>query len=107
MGNINAKEVASLVAVNAEKAGQLIAIRDKYKGENRIAQALRLLEALKLHSISTFEARRYLDIMHPAGRVQELRDEGHKIDTLRLSEPSEVGRPHSIAVYVLRKGARR
>lgn len=43
--------------------------------------------------------------MHPAGRVQELRQDGNEIDTLRYSLPSDIGRPHSIAVYVLREGA--
>ena len=40
------------------------------------------------------------------GRVQELRQDGNEIETLRYSLPSDIGRPHSIAVYVLRKGAR-
>lgn len=103
MESISTKGIAPLAG--EAKVEQLIAIRDKYKGDTSVIQRIRLLEALRLCSVSTFEARRYLDIMHPAGRVQELRDESQEIDTLRIIEPSEVGRPHSIAVYVLRKEA--
>jgi hypothetical protein len=84
------------------KVEQLIAVRNQYKGDGRADQGTRLLAALRLFSVSTFEARKHLDVMHPAGRVQELREDGREIETLRRSEPSEVGRPHSIAVYVLR-----
>lgn len=105
MGINDTKEFAPQAATGEAKVDQLCSIRDKYKGENRAAQVKRLIEALRLFPISTFEARRCLDIMHPAGRVQELRDEGNEIDTLRLSEFSELGRPHSIAVYVLRREA--
>lgn len=93
-------EIAPLAGEAKEE--QLNLIRDKYKGDSRSVQAARLLEALRLFPISTFEARKHLDVMHPAGRVQELREDGHEIETLRHSERSEVGRPHSIAVYVLR-----
>ena len=88
------------------KIEQLIAVRNKYKGDSRAIQGTRLLEALHLFPVSTFEARKYLDVMRPAGRVQELRDDGSEIETLRRSEPSEIGRPHSIAVYVLHKEVR-
>lgn len=99
-----AKEIAPFA--DEAKEQQLITIRNKYKGESRSDQATRLLEALRRFSISTFEARKHLDVMHPAGRVQELREEGNEIETLRYSLPSDIGRPHRIAVYVLRKGAR-
>lgn len=104
MGNISTNEIAPLAG--EAKAKQLIAIRDKYKGDTRAEQGARLLEALRLFSVSTLEARRYLDIMHPAGRVQELRDADNEIETLRIAEQSEAGRAHSIAVYVLLKEAR-
>ena len=92
---------------NAPLAGEakealLVSIRNKYRGDSRTDQGSRLLEALRLFPISTFEARKLLDVMHPAGRVQELREDGYCIDSLRTSEPSEIGRPHRIAVYVYR-----
>ena len=104
MGNNNGNEIAPLAG--EAKVKQLDELHEKFKGNARTEQAKRLLEALRRFPVSTFEARRHLDIMHPAGRVQELRDEGHEIDTLRISERSEIGRAHSIAVYVLREETR-
>lgn len=101
MGTIHRKEIAP--HEGEAKAKRLIEIRNKFRGESRADQATRLREALRSYSVSTFEARRYLDIMHPAGRVQELRQDGNDIETLRVSKESQIGRPHSIAVYVLRK----
>ena len=103
MEPIATKEIAPR---NSEaKAQGLIEIRNQFMGNSRADQAMRLREALRRFSVSTLEARRYLDIMHPAGRVQELREGGNDIDTLRITERSDVGRPHCVAVYVLRKEA--
>lgn len=99
-------EFAPMAATTEARILELAAIREKYKGETGATHAHRILEALHLGALSTFEARRYLDVPHPAGRVQELREFGNEIDALRKSEPSEIGRPHRIAVYVLRKEAR-
>lgn len=99
------KELAPQAATGEAKAQLLESIREKYKGETGATHARRILDALRLGPLSTFEARRYLDVPHPAGRVQELRDSGNEIDTLRLLEHSEVGRPHCIALYLLRKEA--
>ncbi len=106
MGTDDTKEIAPQVAAGEAKVQLLFSIRDKYKGETGATHAKRMLDALRLGPLSTFEARRYLDVPHPAGRVQELREAGHEIDTVRLSERSEVGRPHIIALYVLRKEAK-
>lgn len=106
MGADDTKEFAPQAATGEAKVQLLCSIRDKYKGETGATHAKRILDALRLGPLSTFEARRYLDVPHPAGRVQELRNAGHEIDTVRLSECSEVGRPHNIALYVLRKEAK-
>ncbi|MDP1734279.1 MAG: helix-turn-helix domain-containing protein [Sulfuritalea sp.] len=100
------KELAPQAATGEAKVNQLCSIREKYKGETGATHARRILDALKLGPLSTFEARKHLDVPHPAGRVQELREGGNEIDTLRFSERSEVGRPHCIAVYLLRKEAK-
>ncbi|MBH9552872.1 helix-turn-helix domain-containing protein [Inhella sp. 4Y17] len=52
-------------------------------------------------AISTLEARTLLDILHPAGRVKELRDEGHNILTLWTDAPTEAGELHRVGVYLL------
>ncbi len=68
------------------------------------AQRNRLLEALSRRPISTIEARRDLDILHPAGRVKELRhNEGHQILTAWSYEPTDCGKLHRVARYVLVK----
>lgn len=99
------KGAASQAEPADAKIEKLEAIRAKYEGETGATHAQRVLDALRLGPLSTFDARRYLDVPHPAGRIQELRDNGNEIDTLRLSERSEVGREHCVALYVLRKEA--
>jgi len=101
MKNVSTKEIAPLAATGEAKVIQLQNIRDKYKGDSSAVQRTRLLEALRLYSLSTLEIRRYLDILHPAGRVQELREEGGDIQTLRQMEFSDAGLPHNVARYVL------
>ncbi|MES2353280.1 MAG: helix-turn-helix domain-containing protein [Pseudomonadota bacterium] len=100
MGTINTKEFAPLLREAKEET--LIQIREKYKGNAKIDQRSRLLVAIRQFPISTFEARKFLDIMHPAGRIMELRKCGWLIDTLWISEPSDIGKLHRIAVYLLR-----
>ena len=64
-------------------------------------QRSRMLHYLRLRPVSTLEARRELDILHPAGRVMELRREGYQISTVTTTEHSECGRAHKVARYVL------
>jgi hypothetical protein len=64
-------------------------------------QRKRLLERLRVGTVSTLEARRDLDIMHPAARVMELRNAGYQIDRLTVEEPSDCGRMHKVARYLL------
>lgn len=97
------KEIAPLAG--EAKAEKLNSIRNKYNGETGFTHRQRILEALRFGPLSTFEARKFLDVPHPAGRVQELRDDGNEIDTLRTHEKGDAGRPHCIALYVLRKEA--
>ena len=103
METTSTKENAPLAG--EAKVQQLVAIREKYKGETRKTHAQRVLSALRLGPLSTFEARRHLDVPHPGGRVHELRNAGHEITTFRVPEPSDIGRPHTIALYVLHKEA--
>jgi hypothetical protein len=60
-----------------------------------------LLSSLLTKPLSTIDARRELDIMHPAARVMELREESHNIKTHWSDEPTECGRLHRMARYVL------
>ncbi len=66
-------------------------------------QRKRLLDYLRTHgSIDTITARRELDILMPAARLHELRHKfGHRIDTVRTKQPTECGKLHTVAKYVL------
>lgn len=70
------------------------------------AQRQRLLEHLRHDSIDTITARRELNVMHPAQRIKELREAGHKIQTIRIEQRDDRGRKHRhVARYVLQGGA--
>lgn len=60
-----------------------------------------ILAALQLSPLSSLEARERLGIVHPAGRVMELRRMGHAIATKRRKVTDAQGRQHTAAVYVL------
>ena len=66
-------------------------------------QRKRLIDWLLTHgSIDTITARRELDILCPAARVLELRHRfGHNIDTVRTKQPTDCGKLHTVALYVL------
>lgn len=54
---------------------------------------------------STIELRHDFGIMHPAARIQELRDMGHQIITLRINEMTPDGIRHkAVAKYILKGG---
>jgi len=67
------------------------------------AQRKRLLDVLRTRSITTLEARRELDVLHPAARILELRKQGHDIQTLRVPDLTDEGKAHIVARYVLRR----
>ncbi|NOU21084.1 MAG: hypothetical protein HOO93_04715 [Methyloglobulus sp.] len=55
------------------------------------------------HRITTLEARTKLDILHPAGRILELRKDGKNIHTYWTTQETPKGK-HRIACYVLLSG---
>lgn len=65
-------------------------------------QRLKILDWLfEKGSITTSQAREYLDIMSPAPRILELRKAGYMIVTVWDNWTSEYGIKHHIARYVL------
>ena len=89
-----------------QKMAALRLIRDELAGIESATQRLRLHRAFeRFPNISTAEARAGLDIMHPAARVQELREEGHDIATLWTVVESEGGGRHRVANYLWKRGA--
>ncbi|WP_024304115.1 helix-turn-helix domain-containing protein [Pseudogulbenkiania sp. MAI-1] len=65
------------------------------------AQRQRLLVALRQGPVTTLQARRLHDVLHPAARVQELRERGNRIITCWVTDNTSEGRPHRVAKYVL------
>ena len=52
---------------------------------------------------TTIELREILDIMHPAGRIKELKAKGWDIVTHWEHHPTACGKMHRVGVYVLFK----
>lgn len=67
------------------------------------SQRKRILDYLLSKPLATLAARTDLDIMHPAARVQELREQGHEIYTHWETVDSGKAK-HRIASYVLMSG---
>ncbi len=81
----------------------LIQIREQYRGNGIKRQSQRLLAALlAVGQVSTIEARKYLDILHPSGRAKELRDSGHDIGLFWTWEETDAMRLHRVGVYFLK-----
>jgi len=74
--------------------------------ESRAQQRARLLLALMAGPVSTSYARDHLNIMSPAARVLELREDGHMIDTELIWQTDHRGRKHKAGVYHLQPRAR-
>jgi len=69
------------------------------------SQRLRLLARLEVAPVDTITAQRELDVMHPAARIMELKRRGKQIDTVRVDRPTDCGKVHSVALYVLLPGS--
>ena len=76
-----------------------------YNDNSAHSQRMRSLKKLRESDVTTIEARRDLDILMPAARVFELRAIGHDIATVWTSAPTDCGRTHRIARYILAAGA--
>lgn len=76
-------------------------IKTDFSNTSLTAQRARLLEALRRESLTTLFCRKKLSIMHPGGRVLELRKQGHQIITYWTKEVDSNGNIHRIARYVL------
>lgn len=76
-------------------------INQKHSGNDAKTQAERALAGLlSLGSLTTQDIRQELDIMHPAGRIKELRDGGYKIPKVWEYYPTTNGKLHRMARYI-------
>lgn len=66
------------------------------------AQAKRLVHALRTGPVSSIDAARSLDIVHPPSSVRWLRNHGYSIKTEWTYKTTGPGRrPHRVGLYVL------
>jgi hypothetical protein len=76
--------------------------KPKFTDNSAQNQRLKILDWLfERTCITTAQARERLDIMHPAGRIKELKLAGYLIATVWDSWTSEHNIKHRIARYVL------
>jgi len=76
--------------------------QNQYSGNDAAAQRGRILLYLREHnSLSTFDARYQIDVMHPAARVMELRKQGFEIYTSWVREETPEGKSHRVGRYHL------
>lgn len=66
------------------------------------AQRQRVLARLERGPATTLELRADEDILHPPGRIKELRDSGHNIALLWVQRQTEGGAVHRVGLYQLR-----
>lgn len=83
-----------------EKEAALKALRGQFTDTDTPTQIVLLAAALRLYSITTYEASRALDIYHPAGRIKDLRKQGYNILTLWTTVQTEAAVAHLIGRYV-------
>ncbi len=101
--------LAGLETEGANKAGGLSCQQGnpsplKIQDSSTEAQEVRLLKSLCSGPVTTFFARKQLDIPHPAGRVLGLRQKGYDIETVMVDDYSQAGQVHRVALYSLRRG---
>ena len=87
------------------KVAVLKQIQAECGGTATRVQCERLLAALAIYPITTFEAMRHLDVYHCPARIMQLRKAGHDIITLWQSVITEAGACHRVGQYLLRRGA--
>ncbi len=77
-------------------------INQHFTGDGAKQQCARLLRALHMFSINTFEASRGLGVYHPPARILQLRKKGFCIETIWQVIEAENGDKHRVGCYVLR-----
>lgn len=95
--SVKSRKVAALAGSNPEKHLATQAVDYSTDTAN---QRKRILDWLQSSPLTTLQARKELDIMHPAARVQELKQRGHNIVTHWTNEFTGKAR-HRVACYVL------
>ena len=94
-----------IAAANEVKHAHYATLLKRFAGNDTLTQRARLAAALQHAPVTTYDARKYLDIYDVPARCMELRESGLHIDTLRVSQRTDAGIIHRrIGLYVLRSG---
>lgn len=92
--------------MDKKKARKIVESKGKINFNDTSAENQRniILNALKDSPKTIIELRHDYGVMMPAARIKELREEGHRIDTVRMTcfTPDEV-KHSNVAQYVLVK----
>ena len=81
---------------------QGVNIETSNHSNNAHAQRQRIADYLAAHGrATTLELRSKLDVLHPAGRIEELRRRDWQIQTIPEGHPTDCGKLHRVGVYVL------
>lgn len=110
MGKISKRKAAggfqTIPAANQIQLDHYAMLLRTVSGNDVATQRARLTAALKVSPITSFDARKYLDIYHPSARIQELRALGLKIRTDRVNQQTDAGVIHPrIGKFILTGGA--
>lgn len=110
MGNEKRKAaggVETIPAADETKQAHYAMLLKRFPGNHSGAQTVRLCNALKHAPVTSYDARKYLDVYDVPARVMELRAHGYPIETLRVAQETDAGILHRrIGLYVLQNEVR-
>ena len=92
-----------IAAANEVKLAHYATLLKRFAGNDTRMQRARLAAALQHAPVTTYDARKYLDIYDVPARCTELRACGLHIVTFRVSQQTDAGVIHRrIGLYVLK-----
>lgn len=98
-----AGNVQVITAADDAKRDHYATLLKRFPGNHSGAQTVRLCNALKHAPVTSYDARKYLDVYDVPARIMELRKFGYAIETLRVAQETDAGVLHRrIGLYVLR-----
>ena len=88
---------------NQDRLAVFDQILNEHQNISSKAQQARLGKAFTtLGNINTLEARKCLEVLHPSGRIKELKAQGWDIEKVWVYVVGECGLKHRIANYFLK-----
>lgn len=102
-----AGNVQVIAAADETKRAHYATLLKRFPGNHCGVQTVRLCHALKVAPVTSYDARKYLDVYDVPARIMELRKFGYEIETLRVAQETDAGVLHRrIGLYVLRSESR-